>query len=180
MDLTGKIGLYIGSDLPEPRDDDEDNKARFTQMAAERIYKLIQSSRGRALVLFTSYQRMNFVSRFLKQKHLPFPIYRQGDFAHGVLTEKFRREVNSVLLATGSFWEGIDIVGQSLSLLILDKLPFPAQGDPLTKVRKKRLVEQGLKSFEHLELPEMLLRLRQGSGRLIRHENDSKIKRHTG
>ncbi|MHB1418051.1 MAG: ATP-dependent DNA helicase [Bacillota bacterium] len=175
LELNGKIGLYIGSDLPEPQDDDEHSERRFRTAVAERIYQLIQMSRGRALVLFTSHERMDYVSWYLKKQALSFPVYKQGDFAHGVLTEKFRREMNSTLLATGAFWEGIDVVGPSLSLLILDKLPFPSPGDPLTKVRRERLEKQGLDSFENLALPEMLLRLRQGSGRLIRHENDTGI-----
>lgn len=169
LDLAGKIGLYIGEDLPEPKHDS------FIKMLAERIHQLIQMAGGRTLVLFTSHQRMNYVYGYLNNKKLPFPVYKQNEYAHGILIEKFRREVNSVLLATGSFWEGIDVVGQSLSLLILDKLPFPSPNEPLTKIRRKRLEEQGLKSFDLLELPEMLLRLRQGSGRLIRHEKDTGI-----
>ncbi len=166
------VGFYIGKDLPDPRRDEvEDNV--FTKACAERIAELIKCSGGRALVLFTSHRRLNEVYKIINNRRdIPWRVIHQRQKSAAQI---FREDKTSVLMATGSYWEGFDVMGDSLTMVIMDKLPFPSPMSAYTAAKHKELAEQGMTEYEireNLYIPEMLLQLKQGAGRLLRHEDD--------
>ncbi|MGL4648554.1 MAG: ATP-dependent DNA helicase, partial [Caldilineaceae bacterium] len=146
----------------------------YIAVAAE-IERLLQVSRGRALCLFTSWSGMQHVAQRLTPRGetgLIWPVRCQGDAPREALLAWFRATPHSVLLATRSFWEGVDIPGDDLSLVVLDKLPFPAPNDPLTRARMEELKTAGGDDFSDYMVPMMTLALKQGFGRLIRRTSD--------
>jgi ATP-dependent DNA helicase DinG len=143
----------------------------FQQQSQRRILELLTSSKGRALVLFTSLEAMNGCSAFLK-KALPYPLLVQGSAPRQTLLDRFSKETHSVLLAVASFWEGIDVPGQSLSCLIIDKLPFAVPSDPVLQAKLQHISEKGGNPFMDFQVPRAVLTLRQGVGRLIRSTTD--------
>jgi ATP-dependent DNA helicase DinG len=132
---------------------------------------ILKESRGRAFVLFTSYTNLRTVQRILEMS-LPYPIPVQGTAPRGRLVEAFKRTPNAVLLGTSSFWQGVDVVGEALSCVIIDKLPFASPSDPITSARIEALRESGGDPFGELQVPLAILTLLQGLGRLIRHRGD--------
>jgi ATP-dependent DNA helicase DinG len=168
FDFERQTLLYLPRDLPEPASSD------FIFRASERMSQLIDITAGRALVLFTSYRNMQSAFELL-QRQLSYPILCQGTRPRSVLLERFRRQVSSVLLATASFWEGVDVVGESLSLVCIDKLPFAVPDDPLTAARMELLEQRGQPPFTSYQLPQALLALKQGFGRLVRHRTDQGV-----
>ncbi|MGB9887449.1 MAG: ATP-dependent DNA helicase [Moorellales bacterium] len=157
--------LYTPADLPDP------NHPEYYGLAAARIEELLALSRGRALVLFTSFRGLNTVYDYLRPR-LSYPLYRQGELPRHHLLARFREEVSSVLLATASFWEGIDVPGETLSCLIIDRLPFEVPSHPVTRARLEQLRSAGGNPFWQYSLPRAVLRLTQGFGRLIRQRGD--------
>lgn len=155
--------LYLDKELPSP--DNENNKT-FYQESLKTIEGLLMASRGRALVLFTSYKHLNFISEHIK---IDYPFKTQGDMPSSRLIKWFRKTSDPVLLATTTFWQGIDIKGEKLSLVIIAKIPFGSPGDPVYDERCRRLGEHW---FKDLALPSAILLLRQGFGRLIRGVDD--------
>jgi ATP-dependent DNA helicase DinG len=131
-------------------------------------------SRGRALVLTSSYRALDELCERIAGR-IPYPLLRQGDAPRERLLERFRDDVESVLLATSTFWQGVDVQGESLSLLVIDKLPFAAPGDPLVEARCERIAAEGGDWFSGYALPSAVLQLRQGFGRLIRGHADSGV-----
>ncbi len=160
--------MYIPEDLPDP------NSTDFTPRAAQRIMDILMRTKGRALVLFTSYHNLNAVSEFLEGK-VPFTIFRQGDAPRSVLLDEFRKDIHSVLLGTGSFWQGVDVPGEALTCLIVDKLPFDSPGEPLVAARIDAIHNQGGNPFMEYQLPSAVMSLKQGLGRLIRTSTDEGI-----
>jgi ATP-dependent DNA helicase DinG len=160
--------MYIPQDLPLPND------PAFASRLAERIAALLKATAGRALVLFTSHNNLNTVSLLMEDK-IPYTLYRQGEAPRSVLLEKFKEDTHSVLLATGSFWQGIDVPGEALSCLIIDKLPFDSPGDPLVAARIEALRTRGGNPFMDYQLPAAIIALKQGLGRLIRNSSDRGI-----
>lgn len=158
----------IPSDLPEPTSPD------FLQSAVEAIWQALEASRGNALVLFTSYKMLLAAYSALKQRceARRFPLLRQGQSSRSALLEALRQDDHSILFATYSFWEGVDVVGEALRCVMIVKLPFPVPNDPLFQAQSERLFAQGKNPFMELSLPMAMMRFTQGFGRLIRNQRD--------
>lgn len=157
--------LYVPTDLPLPQD------PLFGQRLARRIEEILRITSGRALVLFTSYQNLNTVYAVLEGT-IPYTLFRQGEAPRSALLEAFKTDTHSVLLATGSFWQGVDVPGEALSCLIVDKLPFDSPGDPLVAARIDLIRSRGGNPFMEYQLPAAIIALKQGLGRLIRKSSD--------
>jgi ATP-dependent DNA helicase DinG len=157
--------LYVPRGMPEPQ------SPAFVERATEEIAALLRISGGRAFVLFTSYANMNAVAQRLAGE-IPYPILMQGEAPRAVLLETFRRTPGAVLLATSSFWQGVDVAGEQLSCVIIDKLPFASPGDPVVAARIDRLRNRGGNPFAEYQVPVAVLTLKQGLGRLIRSARD--------
>ncbi len=143
----------------------------FARRAAPLVEECLDRSRGRAFVLFTSHARLREVYRLVRDR-LSFPVRLQGELPRAHLLDWFRATPGAVLFATATFWEGIDVVGDALSCVIIDRLPFPSPSDPLVMARMRALEERGFDGFEHYMVPTATVRLKQGFGRLIRSSTD--------
>jgi len=165
FDLQQQMVLYLPPGLPEP------SAADFVQAAAKEIEAILAITKGRAFVLFTSYKNMREVYGMLKGK-LPYRILIQGEEPKHLLLEEFKQDVSSVLFATGSFWEGVDVPGEALSCVIIDKLPFDPPTEPVTQARIERIAGQGGNPFYQYQIPAAIITLKQGLGRLIRSTED--------
>jgi ATP-dependent DNA helicase DinG len=165
FDYQSQAVLYVPPDMPDPR------TPQFTTKAAERIRKLLEITRGRAFVLFTSYAQMNDVYHRLLGE-LEFPMLRQGDAPKTALLEEFRLTPNAVLFATSSFWQGVDVQGEQLSCVIIDRLPFAVPTDPVVAARVKAIDAEGGNAFFQYQVPAAVITLKQGFGRLIRSLHD--------
>jgi ATP-dependent DNA helicase DinG len=165
FDYESQALMYVPPDLPDPR------TPQFTVKAAERIRKLLEITRGRAFVLFTSYAQMNDVYQRLLGE-LEYPMLRQGDAPKSVLLEEFRLTPNAVLFATSSFWQGVDVQGEQLSCVIIDRLPFAVPSDPVVAARVKAIDADGGNAFFQYQVPAAVITLKQGFGRLIRSLHD--------
>jgi ATP-dependent DNA helicase DinG len=165
FDYQSQAVLYVPPDIPDPR------TPQFTTKAAERIRKLLEITRGRAFVLFTSYAQMNDVYHRLLGE-LEFPMLRQGDAPKTALLEEFRLTPNAVLFATSSFWQGVDVQGEQLSCVIIDRLPFAVPSDPVVAARVKAIDAEGGNAFFQYQVPAAVITLKQGFGRLIRSLHD--------
>ena len=166
-DYDNNALLYSCSDIANPKD-----KNKYLEQLVEKIKELILLTHGKALVLFTSKSDMKYVYQKIGKKINDINIYVQNDgSSQDLVKNKFKKDINSVLFSTGIFWEGIDIKGKSLSNLIIARLPFPVV-DPIMEYKKSLY---GNKGFEKVYIPEMLIKLKQGVGRLIRSENDTGI-----
>ncbi len=157
--------VYVPRGLPDPRAEGSLDRV------AEEVETLCSLSAGRALVLTSSFRALDAIAAHLRGR-LGYEVLVQGDAPRERLLERFREEVDSVLVATATFWQGVDVPGESLSLLVIDKLPFPPPGDPLVEARCEHLAARGDDWFEGYSLPVAVLQLRQGFGRLIRAHSD--------
>jgi len=160
--------LYVAPDLPDPTHD------AFPTRAAARMAELCAVTAGRALLLFTSFRNLRIAEAHLREA-LPFPLLVQGERPRHLLLAAMRERVGSVLLATQSFWEGVDIPGEALSLVVMDRIPFAVPDDPLTAARIDRIRDDGGEPFTDYQLPRAALALKQGFGRLIRTRTDRGI-----
>ena len=168
FDYRDQALVYVPARLPEPR-----SPGYFDNLADE-IVALCRLSGGRALVLTSSYRALDeLVDRCAGR--LEFPVLKQGDAPRERLLERFRDDVGSILFATSTFWQGVDIQGESLSLLVIDKLPFAAPGEPIVEARCERIAREGGDWFTDYALPAAVLQLRQGFGRLIRGHADEGV-----
>ncbi len=157
--------LWIPTALPEPAD------PQFISELLERIKPVLRASRGRAFLLFTSHRALREAAEVLAQDG-SWPLFVQGEAPRSLLLERFRASGNGVLLGAASFWGGVDVMGEALSLVVIDKLPFAAPDDPVMSARGDHLRQEGGNPFMELYLPQAVIALKQGAGRLIRDASD--------
>jgi ATP-dependent DNA helicase DinG len=162
--------LYVPAKMPEP------NTPEYTRAVIEAALPLIEASGGRAFLLFTSLRAMRegneLLHAALQRRMLGYPVLMQGQGSRTELLERFRKLGNAVLIGSQSFWEGVDVKGEALSLVVIDKLPFSAPDDPVLAARIDKLNQEGRNAFLEYQLPQAVITLKQGAGRLIRDEND--------
>ena len=165
FDFREQSVLYLPRQMPDPRND------RFASSVAHELTQLLTVTEGRAFVLFTSYANLHAVRDHVAAT-LPYPLLVQGSAPRTTLLREFRTTPNAVLLATSSFWQGVDVVGATLSCVVIDKLPFASPGDPITAARMEAIEARGGNPFGDYQVPLAILALLQGLGRLIRHRHD--------
>jgi ATP-dependent DNA helicase DinG len=165
FDFRTQTILYLPRTMPDPR------SPGFPGAAGREILDILRRTRGRAFVLFTSYANLRDVHRQLEGA-LEYPLLVQGTAPRSTLLNAFRTTPHAVLLATSSFWQGVDVIGEALSCVIIDKLPFASPGDPITAARVDAIREAGGEPFQDYQVPLAILTLKQGLGRLIRHRRD--------
>jgi ATP-dependent DNA helicase DinG len=168
FDYPEQALLYIPPALPDVRN------PGFAASAADEIARLLEISRGRAFCLFTSYVQMRDIFERVSAR-VKFPLLLQGTAPRSILLDRFRSTPNAVLFATSSFWQGVDVPGAQLSCVIIDKLPFAVPSDPIVAARVRALEEDGRNAFAEYQIPEAVLALKQGFGRLIRSKTDRGI-----
>ena len=164
FDFRHQALLYHPPGLPDPND------ARYNDALISAILPVLERSRGRAFLLFTSYKALHAAERALRDTD--YHLLVQGRAGKNILLADFRRHERAVLLATSSFWEGVDVRGDRLVCVVIDKLPFAAPNDPVTRARHRLLEDKGLSPFMHDTLPQAIITLKQGVGRLIRDSGD--------
>lgn len=157
--------LYVPEGMPEP------NSHGYTEAVIDVALPVLEASRGRAFLLFTSHRALKEAAELLEGR-IGFPLLVQGSYPRSELLRRFREAGNAVLLGTGSFWEGVDVRGEALSCVIIDKLPFAAPDDPVLQARADALRRQGGNPFMEQQVPQAVITLKQGVGRLIRDVND--------
>jgi ATP-dependent DNA helicase DinG len=165
FDYANNALMWLPGQLPEPRD------AEFVPALLEQVVPLLEASKGRAFLLFTSHRSLRRAAELLAEK-VSFPLFVQGEQPRSLLLEQFRESGQGVLLGSSSFWEGVDVIGDALSLVVIDKLPFAAPDDPVMEARSDALRKAGGNPFTALYLPQAVISLKQGAGRLIRDVND--------
>ncbi len=165
FDYAKQSLLYIPQHLPDPRD------PAFTKLAAQEIVKLLELSQGRAFVLFTSYNQMRLIYDRVSLE-IDYPTLMQGTGPRNALLEEFKATPNCVLFATSSFWQGVDVQGDQLSCVIIDRLPFAVPSDPVVDARIRGIRESGGNPFYDYQIPQAAIALKQGFGRLIRSRSD--------
>jgi ATP-dependent DNA helicase DinG len=165
FDYQQQALLYTPLHLPDPREPD------FARMASQEVVQVLKTTRGRAFVLFTSYQQMREVYEHVRRQ-VRYPMLLQGTAPRTALLDRFRNTPQAVLFATSSFWQGVDVQGQQLSAVIIDRLPFAVPTDPVVAARIRHINEDGGNAFTEYQVPEAVIALKQGFGRLIRSESD--------
>lgn len=168
FDFTRQSILYVPQNIPEPREEG------WVRHASREIERILEASQGRAFVLFTSHNQMKQVYQSLKRR-LRFPMLIQGQKSKSGLLESFRNTRQAVLFATSSFWQGVDVQGDQLSCVIVDKLPFSVPSDPVVAARIAYINESGGNAFYEYQIPTAIILLKQGMGRLIRSKTDRGI-----
>src|SRR5258708_10350090 len=151
--------------MPDPR------SREFAHAAAQQVIEIVKRTKGRAFVVFTSYANLREVQARASAE-IEYPILVQGTAPRSALLRDFKATPNAVLLATSSFWQGVDVVGEALSCVIIDKLPFASPGDPITSARIEAINEAGGKAFAEFQNPPDILALLPGTGRLVRLPTD--------
>ncbi|MEO5346388.1 MAG: ATP-dependent DNA helicase [Magnetococcus sp. YQC-9] len=165
FDYPNRSLLYLPRHLPEPVD------AEFAKAVVEELLTLLKMSSGRALCLFTSFRMLDQVRAGLEGR-IPYRLLAQGEAAKGALLDTFKKETSSVLLGVASFWEGVDAPGETLSLVVVDRLPFASPGEPMVAARQRWMELNGRNAFREMSLPQAILTLKQGLGRLLRTSAD--------
>ena len=169
FDYAKQTLLYLPEGLDAPA------SSRHTQQVIDASWPILQASGGRAFLLFTSHRALREAAEILLRKLGPkpiFPVLVQGDAPREVLLNRFREYGNAVLLGTSSFWEGVDVKGAALSVVVIDKLPFAVPDDPVLKARLAAIEQRGGNAFMEEQVPQAVIALKQGVGRLIRDRDD--------
>ncbi|MEY1661451.1 ATP-dependent DNA helicase [Isoalcanivorax beigongshangi] len=166
FDFRRQAVLYVPEGLPMPDAPD------YTRQLVDKMVPVIEAAQGRTFFLFTSHRALREAAQQLRSLSLPYPLLVQGEAGRRQLLDDFRAKGNAVLLGAASFWEGIDVRGDALSCVIIDKLPFGSPGDPVAAARIDHIRAAGGQPFWEFQLPEAVLTLRQGAGRLIRDHRD--------
>ena len=165
--------LYVPKEIPDSKDE------LFNLVLVKKALPLLKASKGRAFVLATSLKSMEEIGALLKDElkknEINYPVITQGEGPKSDLLQQFKKHGNAILIGSLSFWEGIDVRGRALSLVIIDKLPFQSPGDPVFESKIKLLSEEGINAFMSMQLPEAIIRLKQGVGRLIRDDHDKGV-----
>tara|TARA_B100000787_G_scaffold148896_1_gene120576 strand:+ start:45 stop:1628 length:1584 start_codon:yes stop_codon:yes gene_type:complete len=165
--------LYVPKDMPEP------SSRLFNIHLVSQVYPLLVAAKGRAFILSTSIKSMNEITTLLKDEfeknNIIYPILTQGTGSKTKLLEQFKTHGNAILIGSLSFWEGVDVRGSELSLVIIDKLPFQSPGDPIFESKINMLSAKGINAFMTFQLPKAIISLKQGAGRLIRDEMDKGV-----
>jgi len=165
FDYANNALLWLPEQIPEPRDPD------FVPALLDQVIPLLEASKGRAFLLFTSHRSLRRAAEILAER-IRFPLFVQGEQPRSLLLGQFRESGEGVLLGSSSFWEGVDVIGEALSLVVIDKLPFAAPDDPVVEARSGALRRSGGNPFTQLYLPQAVISLKQGAGRLIRDTTD--------
>ena len=168
FDYENQAIIYLPKAMPDPR------SPEFTQLAAGEVVKILQVTDGRAFVLATSNASMNALYELVSSR-VNFPCFVQGSMSKTGLLERFRETPNAVLFATASFWQGVDVQGEQLSCVIIDKLPFAVPTDPIVAARSRFIEDNGGKPFFEYSVPQAIISLKQGIGRLIRSRTDKGV-----
>ncbi|HEC28024.1 MAG TPA: ATP-dependent DNA helicase [Gammaproteobacteria bacterium] len=168
FDYADNAMLVAPEQMPDPNSD------QYTETVIEYAIPLIEACKGRTFLLFTSHRALRQAEKLLDGR-LDYPVYVQGDTPRDLLLESFRDDGNAVLLGTSSFWEGVDVRGSALSLVIIDKLPFASPGDPVLQARIELIKKNGRNAFFDFQLPNAVIVLKQGVGRLIRDVSDKGV-----
>jgi len=170
FDYQNQALLYVPEKLPEP------NAEGYTRAVVEAALPVIEAAQGRTFFLFTSLRAMREARELLeagmRRIGIEYPLLMQGEGSRTQLLERFRKLGNAVLLGSASFWEGVDVKGEALSLVIIDRLPFAPPDDPVLAARIEKMISEGRNAFMEYQVPQAVITLKQGSGRLIRDEND--------
>ena len=165
FDFASQAIFYIPQSIPDVRD------PKFIATASQEILRILEITRGRAFCLFTSYNQMREIYERVRPR-TSYPTLLQGTAPRPVLLERFRTTPNAVLFATASFWQGVDVPGEQLSCVIIDRLPFAVPSDPVVSARVRAINEDGRNAFLEYQVPEAVLALKQGFGRLVRSRKD--------
>jgi ATP-dependent DNA helicase DinG len=165
FDFENQAVLYLPPSMPDPR------APQWGRAAADEVVKIVNATEGRAFVLSTSNAGMNELYERVSSQ-IDYPCFLQGSTSKGALLRKFRETPNAVLFATASFWQGVDVRGEQLSCVIIDKLPFAVPTDPVVAARQRHIEELGGSSFYEYSVPQAIISLKQGLGRLIRSTSD--------
>jgi ATP-dependent DNA helicase DinG len=171
FDYARQALLYLPQGLPE-----DPNRSEYTEAVIHAALPLLRANHGRAFMLFTSLRAMReaqaLLKRVFREQGLDYPLLAQGEGSRSELLERFRRLGNAVLVGSQSFWEGVDVRGPALSLVVIDKLPFAPPDDPVLAARIEQINRQGRNAFMEYQLPQAVITLKQGAGRLIRDASD--------
>ena len=170
FDYSAQALLYVPRRMPGANTDG------YTQAVVDAVFPVLRASQGRAFLLFTSLRAMREAHRLVRERlereGLDFPLLLQGEGSRSELLERFRRLGNAVLVASQSFWEGVDVRGEALSVVMIDRLPFAPPDDPVLEARIERMTAEGRNAFMEFQVPQAVITLKQGAGRLIRDETD--------
>jgi ATP-dependent DNA helicase DinG len=165
FDFKRQTLLFVPDSFPEPNSD------AYLDAVVDTARQVIKYSQGRAFLLFTSFRALNYSYEKLKDE-ITQPLLVQGQASRDILLDRFRHAGNAVLLGTNSFWEGVDVRGEALVCVLIDKLPFAAPNDPVLQARLDAMRDKGMNPFMQYQLPMAVIMLKQGVGRLIRDEQD--------